>query len=534
MPFPPQQRDRPDPERDAITDTAPPPAATRVRRRTPSISPRPATTTDPTATATDPTAPPTASSAPPHPERTTDPTAPPTATSTPPRPATTTATAAITPSTSTNTNTSTSTSTSTSTPVVTPPADEIPGSRQSPAFWIAFVLTWLASGIAQGMAGVAVPQLLKEWSPDTATGDLSIVLTLGGVAILITTPLFGRLSDRSLSRWGLRRPWILYGSVIALLGFVIEALAPSLVTLSIGAVLVLTGWGAVSMAIHTLFADQIRRRIRAIMSAVTGAATTIGILTGVAVTGIVASWGQAAMFLVPGGVSVLLAMTLFFTLDDLHRTEPAPALNWRAVLDTFWLSPRRHPDFAWAWICRFFMTASIVSVTNYLYLTISSRFGIDDPAQIAAIQAQATGAFTLCNLLLAFVFGVISDRTGRRKPTVIVGALTSAAGLIVAIAFGDISMFLVGIAIVGAGQGAYIAADVALMTETLPAIEDAGKDLGIVALAYLLPGIVVPVLGFFLTRIGSDTGENFAALYVAAFLMALIAAFAVTRVRSVR
>ncbi|MDR2293959.1 MAG: MFS transporter [Microbacterium sp.] len=413
-------------------------------------------------------------------------------------------------------------------------ADDIPGSRQSPAFWVAFVLTWLASGIAQGMAGVAVPQLLKEWSPDTATGDLSFVLTLGGVAILITTPLFGRLSDRSLSRWGLRRPWILYGSAIALLGFVIEALAPSLIALTIGAILVLTGWGAVSMTIHTLFADQIRRRIRAIMSAVTGAATTIGILLGVSLTGLVASWGQAATFLIPGGASVLLAMTLFFTLHDLHRTEPAPALNWRAILDTFWLNPRRHPDFAWAWICRFFMTASIVSVTNYLYLTISSRFGIDDPAQIAGIQAQATGAFTLCNLLLAFVFGVISDRTGRRKPTVIVGALTSAAGLIVAIAFGDIAMFLVGIAIVGAGQGAYIAADVALMTETLPAIEDAGKDLGIVALAYLLPGIVVPVLGFFLTRIGSDTGENFAALYVAAFLMALVAAFAVTRVRSVR
>ncbi|MFK4789123.1 hypothetical protein [Microbacterium sp. ZW T5_56] len=44
----------------------------------------------------------------------------------------------------------------------------------------------------------------------------------------------------------------------------------------------------------------------------------------------------------------------------------------------------------------------------------------------------------------------------------------------------------------------------------------------------------MPVLGFFLTRFGSDTGENFAALYAAAFLMALVAALAVTRVRSVR
>ncbi len=412
--------------------------------------------------------------------------------------------------------------------------DAVPGERQTRWFWVAFVLTWFASGIAQGVASVAVPQLLKEWNPDQATGDLSIVLTVGGAAILVTTPIFGRLSDRSTSRLGIRRPWILWGVVVAAVGYVVQAVAPSLPVLGLGVVLGLVGWGAVSMTVHTLFADQIRRRIRAIMSAVTGAATTVGILLGVSLAGVVAGTGQLGMFLIPGGIACLLALTLFFALRDLHRTVPAGPLDWRGVLETFWLSPRRYPDFAWAWVCRFFMTASIVSVTSYLYLTISSRFGIDDPAEIAGIQTQATGAFTLMNLLMAFVFGVISDRTGRRKPTVVIGALLSAVGLVLAVALGDIAFFLVGIAIVGAGQGAYIAADVALMTECLPSVEDAGKDLGIVALAYLLPGILVPVFGFFVTRIGSPTGENFLALYIGAVVMALVAAFSVTRVKGVR
>lgn len=183
--------------------------------------------------------------------------------------------------------------------------------------------------------------------------------------------------------------------------------------------------------------------------------------------GVVALIGQVGMFLIPGGFSVLLALMLFFTLKDIRRRQPADPMDWNAVLATFWLSPRRYPDFAWAWLCRFFMTASIVSVTSYLYLTISGRFGIDDPTEIAAVQTQATAAFTLMNLVMAFVFGVISDRTGRRKPSVVIGALASAGGLILAISFGDIAFFLVGIAVVGAGQGAYIAADVALMTECL-------------------------------------------------------------------
>ena len=217
-----------------------------------------------------------------------------------------------------------------------PPDDTVPGERQTWWFWIAFVLTWLATGIAQGVAGVAVPQLLKEWNPDQATGDLSIVLTAGGTAILVTTPIFGRLSDRSRSRLGLRRPWIAAGVLIAAIGYLLQAFAPSLLLLGAGAVLVLVGWGAVSMTIHTLFADQIRRRIRAIMSAVTGAATTVGIFGGVALAGAVSGTGQVGMFLIPGGIAVVLAISLFFALRDLHRTVPAPPLDWRGLIETFW------------------------------------------------------------------------------------------------------------------------------------------------------------------------------------------------------
>lgn len=124
-------------------------------------------------------------------------------------------------------------------------ADAIPGQRQTRWFWVTFVLAWLGSGIAQGVASVAIPQLLKEWDPDQATGNLSIILTLGGAAILITTPIFGRLSDRSMSRLGIRRPWILSGSLIALAGYAIQATAASLPVLGIGTILVLVGWGAV-------------------------------------------------------------------------------------------------------------------------------------------------------------------------------------------------------------------------------------------------------------------------------------------------
>lgn len=411
--------------------------------------------------------------------------------------------------------------------------DTIPGSPQRWWFWVTFVLAWGSTGLAQGIASVAAPQLLKSWNPDTATGDLSMILTVGGLAILVTTPIFGRLSDRSMSRLGLRRPWLLYGALFALAGYLVLGIAGNVAVLAIGMVLTQIGFGAVAMAQHSLFADQIRRRIRAIMSAVTGAASAVGVLLGVWGTGRVAPLGQFAMFVIPGGISVLLSITLFFTLRDRHRTSRPGPIDWHTLLSTFWLSPRRYPDFAWAWLCRFFMTASIVTVTSYLYLTISQRFRLDLAEDITAVQTTATAVFTVLNLTAALVFGVISDRSGKRKLCVVAGASFSAIGLLVAVSSPSITVFLIGIGMVGAGQGAYIAADVALMTECLPSTEEAGKDLGIVALAYLLPGILVPVAGFFLTRIGSPTGQNFVALYIAAFVMAVFAAVAVTRVKSV-
>lgn len=417
---------------------------------------------------------------------------------------------------------------------LTPDDDAVPGERQSRWFWICFTAAWGSTGVAQGIVGVALPQLLREWDPSAASSNLSGLLTIAGFATLITTPIFGRLSDVSQSRLGLRRPWILYGSLIALAGYLCFAFASSLVWLWIGAVLNAVGWGAVAMAQHSLFADQIRKRIRAVMSAVTGAAGTVGVLIGTSLTGQVAVVSQAAMFLVPGIGAVILSLTLFLTLRDLPPVARRARLSLRETVSVFWLSPRAHPDFAWAWICRFFMTSSIVVVTNYLYLTIAGRFVLDDPRDISSLQSLATLAFTVANLVCAFVFGVISDRTRRRKPSVVFGALLSAGGLLLAISLPGEAAFITGLAIVGAGQGAYISADVALLTECLPEITDAGKDLGIVALAYLLPNIVVPVLGLGLTRIGSPDGQNFLALYLAAVVMAVIAAFSVLKVRAVR
>src|SRR3954451_14390659 len=46
---------------------------------------------------------------------------------------------------------------------------------------------------------------------DRAAGSLGLVASTGAFLSIFANPLFGKLSDRTTSRFGMRRPWMLAG-----------------------------------------------------------------------------------------------------------------------------------------------------------------------------------------------------------------------------------------------------------------------------------------------------------------------------------
>ncbi|KAA5831157.1 hypothetical protein F1721_20590 [Saccharopolyspora hirsuta] len=60
---------------------------------------------------------------------------------------------------------------------------------------------------------------VAEVAPQHKESTLGLVLGVGAVLAMIANPLFGRLSDRTRSRFGRRRPWLVgTAAVAALLG----------------------------------------------------------------------------------------------------------------------------------------------------------------------------------------------------------------------------------------------------------------------------------------------------------------------------
>lgn len=410
--------------------------------------------------------------------------------------------------------------------------DAVPGSPQARGFLPLFVLAWFGVTLALGtISGASIPKALAFFDDATKGTNLSIVAAVGGVVIMIITPLFGRLSDRSRSRFGMRRPWMLGGAVVALGGVAILATGDSLAVTILGWSIVQLGFGATNMAVHALLADQIPARIRARVAAAASVSGGLALIVGAQIVAALPNDARWTWFVVPGLIGGVLSTALVFGLRDIVRTVPAPPLRLADVLSTYWLNPVRYRDFFWAWACRLLVTMSIVSVSIYLLFFIIDQLGIPKE-QASGVQANALIIFTVGNIVMTVLFGWISDRTGRRKPIVLVSSLLSAVGLGVAIISPDVTVFLVGIFIVGAAQGAYVSVDIALMTEVLPSFDEAGKDLGIVSLSYQLPQLLVPIVAVPLLALGG--GENYHALYLAAIVFAVLGGLAVLPIRSVR
>jgi hypothetical protein len=253
---------------------------------------------------------------------------------------------------------------------------------------------------------------------------------------------------------------------------------------------------------------------------------TLGIVGGVGVA--TATGGVAAGYVATAAAVVVLALPYVLKSGDV-RLDPAEQVpfGWPEFLAGFWLSPRRHPDFAWAWLTRFLVNLgnSLGTLLLYFYLQDAVRYP-DPETGVFAL----TVVYALFIVLSTVVFGIWSDRLQRRKPFVIVsGVVTGLAALTLALVQ-TWEGALVGAVVLGVGYGVYLSVDFALCTEVLPTAATRARDLGIINVAVALPQVFAPFVGSLLIAFGG----GYVTLYVVAAVVCLLGSVPVRNIRSVR
>lgn len=374
---------------------------------------------------------------------------------------------------------------------------------------------------------------VAQIAPDDKAAALGTVLSVGAVLALVGNPFFGAMSDRTTSRFGRRRPWLLGGMLVGFAGLLVVALGGSIPVLTAGWALAQLGVNATLSTLTALLPDQIPAQQRGRVSGILGLMTSVAILAGSALAAALAG-SALLMFAVPSAIGVATVALLVVVLKDrpAEKGHFAP-YRFKEFLRTFYVSPRRHADFFWNIISRFLIWMGLASVTTYQAYLLIDRFGYTTDNVATGILLStliSTGGLVVGST----VGGTLSDRLGRRKPFVLgAGVVVSAALVIIAFA-GSFAVFLAASLLFGLGQGAYLAVDLALATDVLPDPDDAAKDMGVLNIANALPQSLVPILAAPILAVGSGAGSNYSLLFLCGAVVSVAGSLLVRMVRGAR
>jgi MFS family permease len=359
-------------------------------------------------------------------------------------------------------------------------------------FWLAYNVHWGA------LIAIVLPNQIA-----TIVGDANkeyyngLIPPLGAVVSLLITPVAGALSDRSRSRFGRRRPFMLVGTLINILFLVMIAGFGSgsniwLFMLCYMGIQLGNNWSGGPYA--GLIPDVVPREKRGSASGWLGLMTAIGTLVGALAAGRLIQNGNywPIYTLIIVALVMMLALTLWGVREQPNTADPG-RFDIGAFLRSFLLDPKVYRDFYWVLITRGLVTMGIYSVFTFFQYFLKDIIRVPDPVEQSS---YLIGIIIVTGIPTSIIAGSLSDRYGRKPMVYISGGLMALASIIfIAVALFPSMAFTFAVgALFGFGYGAYQAVDWALAIDVLPGGEDAAKDMGIWHVAIVLPQILAPAI----------------------------------------
>jgi MFS family permease len=370
-------------------------------------------------------------------------------------------------------------------------------------------------------------------SPEEAASSLGLVLGVGAFFALVANPLVGRLSDRTTSRFGMRRPWIAGGVVTGFLALALIGAAQSVWLVLLGWCVAQAALNAVMAAANATLPDQVPAERRGKTSGIVGITTPLGILGGSVLVNFID--GDFARFTVPAALAVVLCLLFVFTLKDRVLTEkPAQRFTVGQFLGSFVFNPVKHRDFAWTWLTKFLVMFGYAGIAAYLPYYLTEEFHLSEQEAVSTILA-ANVASMLMMALSSPIGGVISDRLGKRRAPVAFAGVVMAVGLAILAFAPTVAVVVIAQGVIGLGAGAFFSVDLALATQVLPNPDDTAKDLGVLNIANALPQSIAPAIAPAVLAIGGATPlGGYPFWYLFGAVVALAGAVLVYRIKAVK
>jgi MFS family permease len=389
--------------------------------------------------------------------------------------------------------------------------------------------------------------MLAGGSADLLIGH---VYAAGNLFALIAPVLAGWLSDRTSTRWGRRRPWIVAGTAVNLAGLGLLAASGSTLTLALAYMLVQLAFNLAGGAYAAVIPDVVPPADRGRASGLLGMMNALGAVVGLAaVTAALAVFHETRQGLVVGysAVAAVMLLTTVVSVLAIEERPHPPTPHERLELDAgvfvaataaviavaAWLvlllvplgvlmlpvglvaagaalvavvwalreqrirgffAAFRSRDFFWTFATRAFVMMGIATIQPFLAVYFRQVIHAKNPGTLAGEWGLALLAGAI---VPAVIGGRLSDRLGRRKPFVYAAGVLQ--GLVASVLlFGLLRsvplIFVLGV-VFGAGYGLYVAVDWALACDVLPdRARSSGRDMGLWHIAFTLPPALAPAI----------------------------------------
>jgi len=248
---------------------------------------------------------------------------------------------------------------------------------------------------------------------------------------VVWQPIVGGVSDRTVTRWGRRRPFIFAGTVGDLLFLTGIALAGNYWWLVACYFLLQFASNTAQAPYQGLLPDVVPEEQRGEASGYYGVANLVGIASGTIGAGLLLShFGRGAAIASIGLVLLTTMLATVLAVPDRVAPVERGYRSLRHMLTTTFGVPLRHRAFLWLMASRLMIFMGFGGLQNFAFFYFDNVFFHHDARATAAATSTLLGISIGVAALVTWPASRVSDRVGRR-PLIFAAGLCGALGTLV-------------------------------------------------------------------------------------------------------
>jgi MFS family permease len=343
------------------------------------------------------------------------------------------------------------------------------------AYWVGLSFMWNA------LHPIILPAVLLNYVPDAKKNTYLGLLTFVGLILaMVIQPLSGALSDGWKSRFGRRRPLILFGTLLDFVFLSILAWGGGLVWLFIGYIGLQLSSNIAHGPLQGLLPDRVPPTQLGVASSLKTFMDMLSLIIASLLAGRLldsATRNPTTIMLVVIG---LLAVSAAITILGVHE-EPAQEherTDWKGLLGQFRINFRENTSYWWLIAERALFLLGIFGVQAFAQYYLQDVMRVPDPPKQTG---DLLAALTVALVILVLIGGWLTDKYGAKR-VLYIATFVAAIGIFFMMFATDMRGVTIFGVVLGSGIGLFLTSNWALANGLAPEAE-AGKYLGLTNLA---------------------------------------------------